>query len=141
MDGSTGFPMDPMSSQASLSLTISHGLLRLMSVASVIPCNHLILCHPHLLLPLIFPSIKVLTNELALRIRWPKHWNFSFIISPSCECSDLISFRSDWFDLLAIQGWPHTPWVTSVEQCFLLFSISLLFLIFPVRFDSPLSDA
>ena len=121
--------------------TISRGLFKFRSIESVMLSNYIILCHHLLLLPSVFPSIRIFSSELSVCIRWPKHWNFSFIISPSCECSDLISFRSDWFDLLAIQGWPHTPWVTSVEQCFLLFSISLLFLIFPVRFDSPLSDA
>ena len=90
--------------QASLSLTISRSLLKLMSIESGMPSNHLILCCPLLLLPSIFPSIRVLSNELALRIRWPKYWNFSFSISPSSEYSGLISFRMDWFDLLAVQG-------------------------------------
>ena len=94
--------MDSMNSQASLSFTISQSLLKLMSIASVIPCNHLI-CHPFLLLPLIFPSIKVLTSELALHIRWPKHWNFSFSISPNSDYSELISFRID-FDFFSVQG-------------------------------------
>ena len=80
------------------------GLLKLMSIESVMPSNHLFLCHPLLLLPSIFPSIRVFSNELALRIRWPKYWNFSFSISPSNEYSGLISFRIDWFDLLAVQG-------------------------------------
>ena len=74
-----------------------------MSIESVMPSNHLILCHPLLLLPSIFPSIKVFSNESALRIRWPKDWSFSFNISPSNEYSGLISFRMDWFDLLAVQ--------------------------------------
>ena len=73
-------------------------------IESVIPSNHLILCHPYLLLPSIFPSIRVFSNELALCIRWPKYWSFSFSISPSNEYSGLISFRMDWFDLLAVQG-------------------------------------
>ena len=90
--------------QASLSFTISWSLLRLMSIESVMPSNHLILCHPLLLLPSIFPSIRVFSNESALLIRWPKYWSFSFSISPSNEYSGLISFRMDWFDLLAVQG-------------------------------------
>ena len=88
--------------QASLSITISRSLLKLMSFESVMPSNHLIFCHPLLLLPSIFPSIKVFSNESALPIRWPKYWSFS--ISPSNEYSRLISFRIDWFDLLAVQG-------------------------------------
>ena len=90
--------------QASLSFTISWSLLKLMSVESVMPSNHLILCHPLLLQPSIFPSIRVSSNESALRIRWPKYWSFSFSISPSSEYSGLISFRMDWLDLLAAQG-------------------------------------
>ena len=90
--------------QASLSITNSQILLKLMSITSVMPSNHLILCHPLLLPPSIFPSIKVFSNESTLYIRWPKYWNFSFSISPSNEYSGLISFRIDWFDLLAVQG-------------------------------------
>ena len=82
----------------------SLSLLKLMSIESVTPSNHLILCHPLLLLPSIFPSIRVFTNESVLHIRWPKYWNFSFSISPSNEYSGLISFRMDWFDLLEVQG-------------------------------------
>ena len=89
--------------QASLSFTISWSLLKLMSIESVMPSNHLILCRP-LLLPSIFPSIMVFSSELALCIRWPKYWSFSFSIYPSSEYSVLISFRSDWFDPLSIQG-------------------------------------
>ena len=85
----------------SLSFTISRSLLKLMSIESVIPSNHLSLCFP--LLPSIFPSIRVFSNESALRIRWPKYWNFSFSISPSNEYSGVISLRIDWFDLLAVQ--------------------------------------
>ena len=88
---------------AFLSFTIYLSLLKFMCIESVMLCNHLILCHPLLLLPSIFPSIRVLSNELALRIRWPKYWSFSFSISPSSEYSGLISFRIDWFDLLAVQ--------------------------------------
>ena len=92
------------SCQASLSITNSWSLLTLMSTELVTPFNHLILCHPFLLLPSIYPSIRVFSNESALRIRWPKYWSFSFNISLSNEYSGLISFRSDWLDLLAVQG-------------------------------------
>ena len=87
-----------------MSITNSQSLLKLTSIKLVIPSNHLILCHPLLLLPSIFPSIRVFSKESVLRIRWPKYWNFSFSISPSNEHSGLISFRIDWFDLLAVQG-------------------------------------
>ena len=90
--------------QASLSFTISQSLLKLISIESVMPSNHLILCHPLLLLPSIFPSIRVFSNESAVGIRWPKYWNFSFSISPSNEYPGLISLRIDWLDLLAVQG-------------------------------------
>ena len=90
--------------QASLSITNSWSLLKLMSMASVMPSNHLILCRPLLLSPSIFPSIRVFSNELALCTKWPKYWSFSFSISPSNEHSGLISFRMDWLDLLAVQG-------------------------------------
>ena len=90
--------------QASLSITNSWSWLKLTSIESVMPSNHLILCHPLLLLPSIFPSIRVFSNESALRIRWPKYWSFSFNISPSNEHSGLISFRMDWLDLLVVQG-------------------------------------
>ena len=89
--------------QASLSFTISQSLLKLMSIESVMPSNHLILCHP-LLPPSIFPIIRVFSNESALSNRWPKNWSFSFSINPSNEYSGSISFRMDWFDLLAVQG-------------------------------------
>ena len=90
--------------QASLSITNSWSLLKLMSIESVMPSNHLILCHPLLLPPSIFPSIRVFTNESALWIRWPMYWSFSFNIRLSNEYSELISFRMDWLDLLAVQG-------------------------------------
>ena len=90
--------------QASLSIINSRSSLRLTSIESVMPSNHLILCHPLLLLPSIFPSIRVFSNKSVLRIRWPKYWSFSFSISPSNEYSGLISFRMDWVDLLAVQG-------------------------------------
>ena len=92
------------SRQISLSFTISQSLLQLMSVESVMPSNHLILCHPLPLLPSTFLSIRVFSSESALHIRWPKYWNFSFSISPSNEYLELISFRVDWFELLAVQG-------------------------------------
>ena len=90
--------------QASLSISNSQSLLRLVSVKSVMPSNYLILSRPLLLLPLIFPSIRVFSNESALHIKWPKYWSFSFSINPSNEHPGLISFRMDWLDLLAVQG-------------------------------------
>ena len=90
--------------QASLSITNSRSSPKLMSIESVMPSNHLILCHPLLLPPSIFPNIRVFSNESALHIRWPKYWSFSFNISPSNEHPGLISFRMDWLDLLAVQG-------------------------------------
>ena len=90
--------------QTPLSSTISQSLLRFLPIESMMLSNHLILCHPLLLLPSIFPSIRVFSSELALHIRWPKDWGFSFSNSPSNEYSELISFRIDWFDPLAVQG-------------------------------------
>ena len=90
--------------QASLYFTNSLSLLKLRSIKSVMPSNHLILCPPLLLLPSVFPSIRVFSNESVLRIRWPKYWSFSFSISPSNEYSGMISSRMDWLDLLAVQG-------------------------------------
>ena len=90
--------------QSPLSFTVSQTLLKLMSIEFVMPANHLILCCPLLLLPSVFPSIRVFSNESALRIRWPKYWSFSFNIRPSNEHPGLISFRVDWLDLLAVQG-------------------------------------
>ena len=90
--------------QSSLSITHSQSLLKLTSIELVMPSNHLSLCHPLLLPPSIFPSIMVFSNESALCIRWPKYWSFSFSISPSNEYSGLTSFRTDWLDLLAVQG-------------------------------------
>ena len=106
--------------QASLSFTNSRNLLKLTSIESVMPSNHLILCRP-LLLPSIFPSIRVFSKESVLRIRWPKYWSFNFNISPSNEYLGLISFRMDWLDLLAVQGTlksllPHN-WKASVLRC------------------------
>ena len=108
--------------KASLSITNSWSLLKLMSIESVMSSNHLILCHPLLLLPSIFPSIRVFSNESDLPIRWPKYWSFSFNISPSNEHSGLISFRMDWLDLLAVQGplkslLQHHSSRASVLQC------------------------
>ena len=94
--------------QAFLSITNSWSLLKLMAIESVMPYNHLILCHPLLLLPSIFPSIRVFWNESVLPIRWPKYWSFSFSISPSNDYSGLISFRMDWLDFLAVQGTPKS---------------------------------
>ena len=108
--------------RASLSFTISQSLLKLMSMELVMPSNHLVLCHPLLLLPSIFPSIRVFPNESALPFRWPKYWSVSFSISASNEYSGLISFRIDWLDLLAVQGTlknllqPHSS-KTSILQC------------------------
>ena len=90
--------------QASLSCTVSWSLLKLMSTELVMPFNHLVLCRPLHLPPSIFPSIRVFFNESALCITWPKYWSFNFSISPSNECSGLISFTIDWFDLFAVQG-------------------------------------
>ena len=94
--------------QGSLSITNSQSLLKLMSIMLEMPSNHIILCHPLLLLPSIFPSIRVFSNESVLRVRWPKYWSFSFSTSPSSEYSGLISFRIDWLDLLAVQGTPKS---------------------------------
>ena len=111
--------------QASLSITNSRSLLKLMPIELVMPSNHLILCHPLLLLPSIFPSIRVFSNESVL-IRQPKYWSFSFNISPSNEYSGLISFRIDGFDLLAVQGTlksllHHHSSKASIPQCSLLY--------------------
>ena len=96
--------MDGAACQASVSITNSRSLLKLLSIELVMPSNHLILCRPLLLPPSIFPSVRVFPNESVLCIRWPKYWSFSFSISPSNEYSGLISFRMDWLDLLAVQG-------------------------------------
>ena len=102
--------------QASLSITNSRSLPKLMSIKSVMPSSHLILCHPLLLLPLIPPSIRVFSNESTLRIRWPKDWSCSFNISPSNEHSGLISFRMDQLDLLAVQGTLKSLSNTAVQK-------------------------
>ena len=116
--------------QASLSITISRSSPRLMSVESVMPSNHLILCRPLLLLPPILPSISVFSNESALHIRWPKYWSFSFNISPSNEYSGLISFQMDWLDLLSVQGTlksllQHHSSKASILQCPAFFTVQL----------------
>ena len=105
-------------------------LLKLMSIESVMPSNHLILCHPLLLQPSIFPSIRVISSESVLHIRWPKYWSFSFSISPADEYSGLISFRIDWLDLLAVQGTlksllQHHTTKVSILQCSVFFMVQL----------------
>ena len=117
--------------QASLSITNSQSLLKLMPIYLVMPSNHIILCCPLLLSPSIFPSIRVFSNESALHIRWPKYWSFSFNISPSNEHPGLISFRRDWLDLLAVQGTPksllqHHRSKASILQCSAFFRVQLL---------------
>ena len=102
--------------QASLSITNSRNLLKLMSIESVMPSNHLILYCPLLLLPSIFPSIRVFSNKSVLHIRWPKYWSFSFSISPSNDYSGLISFRIDWLDLLAVKGTLKSLLHTTVQK-------------------------
>ena len=115
--------------QPPLSITNSRGLLKLMSIESVMPPNHLILCHPLLLLPSVFPSIRVFSNESVLHIRWPKCCSFSFNISPSNEHAGLISFRMDWLDLLAVQGTlrslQHHSSKASIFQCSAFFIVQL----------------
>ena len=116
--------------QASLSITNSWSLLKLMSIMSVMPSNHLILCHPLVHPPSIFPSIRVFSNESVLCIRWPMYWSFSFSISPSNEFSGLISFRIDWLDLLAIQGilkslLQHHSSKASILRCSAFFIVRL----------------
>ena len=114
--------------QAFLSITNSQSLLKLMSIKLVMPSNHLILCYPLLLLPSIFPSIRVCSNESVLCIRWPKYWSFSFGIRPFNECSGLISFRMDLFDLLAVQG---TQEFSLIPQCKSINSLLLSILYSP----------
>ena len=116
--------------RASLSVTNSWSLLKLMSIELVMPSNHLILCHTLLFLPSIFPSIRVFSSESVLYIRWPKYWSFSFSISPSSEYSGLISFRMDWLDLLSVQGTlksllQHHSSKASILQCSAFFIVQL----------------
>ena len=113
-----------------LSFTVSQSLLKLMSIELMMPSNHLILCHHFIFLPSIFPSIRVFSIELAVCIRWPKYGSFSFSISPSSEYSWLISFRTDWFDFLAIQGTlksvlQHRSLIASVLRCSSFFMVQL----------------
>ena len=107
--------------QASLSITNSQSLLKLMSIESVMLSNHLILCHPLLFLPSIFPSIRVFSNESVLPIRWPNYWSFNFSISLSNEYSGLISFKMDWLDLLAVQESSPIPQFKSINSLALSF--------------------
>ena len=116
--------------QASLSITNTRSLLKLMPIKSVMPSSHLTLCHPLLLLPPIPPSIRVFSNESTLRMRWPKYWSFSFSISPSNEHSGLISFRKDWLDLLEVQGTlksllQHHSSKASIFRCSAYFTVQL----------------
>jgi len=116
--------------QASPSITNSRSLPKITSIESVMPSNHLILCHPLFLLPSIFPSIRVFSNESVLRIRWPKYWSFSFSISPSNEHPGLISFRMHWLDLLEVQGTlksllQHHSSKASILQCSAFFTVQL----------------
>ena len=129
--------------QASLFITNFRSLLKLMSIESVMPSNHLILCHPLLLLPSIFPSIRVFSNESVLCIRSPKDWSFSFIISPSNEHSGLISFRMDWLDLLVVQGTlksllqqPQSKSINSLALSFIIYSFIsiILFYFFTLQY-------
>ena len=115
---------------ASLSFTISRSLLKLKSIESVMPSNHLILCHTLLLPPSIFPSIRLFSNESVLHLRWPKYWSFSTSISPSNEYSGLISFKMDWLDLLAVQGTlksllQHHTSKASILRCSAFFIVQL----------------
>ena len=114
--------------QASLSITNFRSLLKLISIKLLMPSNHLILCHPLLLLPSVFPSIRVFSSKLVLHIRWPKYWSFSFSISPSNEYSGPISFRMVWFDILAVQGTlksllQHHSSKASILQCSAFFVV------------------
>ena len=123
----------PAARQASLSIANSSSLIKLMSIESVMPSNHLILCHPLLLPLLIFPIIRVFSSESALRIRWPKYWRFSFSISPSSEYLGLISFKIDCFDLFAVQGTlksllQHHSSKASILQCSAFFMVQLAYL-------------
>ena len=132
--------------QASPFFTSSRSLLKLMSVKSVMPSNHLILCPPLLLLPAIFPSIRVFSNESVLQIRWPKYWSFSFNISPSSEYSGLISFRMDWWDLLAVQGTlksllQHHSSKASILLCSAFFIVQLSLSFFIVQLSTGKTTA
>ena len=128
--------------QASLSITNSWSLLKLMSIESAMPSNHLIFCHPLLLLPSIFPSIRIFSNDSVLWIRWPKYWSFSFSINPSNEYLGLVSFRIDWFDLLAVQGTLksllyHHSLKASIIWCSAFFMVQLSHLYMTTRKEFP----
>ena len=130
--------------QASLSFSISRSLLKFMSTESVMPLSHLILCHPLLLLPSIFPSTRISSSKLALHIRQPKYWSFSFSTSPSNEYSGLISFRIDWFDLLAVQGTlksavQHNSSKASILQHWAFFMVQLSYQYMTTRKTIPLT--
>ena len=123
-------PHELAAHQASLSITNSRSPPKPMSIESVMPSNHLILCRPLLLLPSIFPSIRIFSSESALHIRWPKYWSFSFSIKPSNEHPGLISFRMDWLDLLSVQGTlksllQHHSSKASILQCSAFFTVQL----------------
>ena len=125
-------PHESQHAQGSLSITISRSSLKLMSIESVIPSSHLILCHPLFLLSPVPPSIRIFSNESTLRMRWPKYWSFSSSISPSNEHSGLISFQMDWLDLLAVQGTlksllQHHSSKASILQCSAFFAVQLSF--------------
>ena len=123
--------------QAPLFFTISQSLLKLMSIESVMPSNHLILCCPLLLLPSIFPSIRVSSNESVFHIRWPKYWSFSFGISPSKEYSGLVSFRIDWFDLLVVQGTLKNLLQHHSSRASILWHLALSWALFMVQLSHP----
>ena len=121
----------PVQGQAALSFTVSQSLFKLKSIELMMPSNHLILCHPLLLLPSVFPTIRAFSNEPVLCIRWQKYWSFSFSTSPSSEYSGLISFRMDWLDLLAVQGTlksllQHYSSKATILQCSAFFMVQLL---------------
>ena len=123
--------------QASPSITSSWSLLKLMSIVTVMPSNHIILCHPLLLLPSIFPSIRVFSNKSVICTRWPKYWSFSFSISPSKECTGLISFRIDWFDLCSpkdSQESSLTPQFKSINSLVLSFLYSQILTVKTIAF-------
>ena len=133
--------------QASLSFTISQSLLKLMSTESMMPSNHLMLCHPFLLLPSIFPSTRVFSSKLALHIRWPKYWSFSFSISPSNEYSGLITFRMDCLDFLAVQGTlksllqHHTSKASSLQHsAFFMVQLSHWYMTTGIKHSSDYAD-
>ena len=113
--------------QASLSISNSQFLIKMMSIELVMPSNHLILCCPLLLLPLIFPSIRDFSDESVLCVRWPQYWSFNFSISPSNEYSELISFRMDWLDVFAVQGTLKSPSVTPQLKSINSLALSLLY--------------